>query len=541
MDATELRQRLGAALRCLEAGHWRRAETECRGVLAAHPGDTQALLLLGLAVAAMGEPARAAPALDRVMQERPDYAHPCENLATLQPPLPRSLIAAQYRACLRLAPDNASLRRGFAAFLLENDAAAEAAAVLQDALCTASAHNLMGMALADLGRFTDAISQFEHAVALDPKPAPGWANLGLVLKVERRFEAALAAYDQAIARAPEDAQIRVNRAVALLQAGRWTEAWKDYEWRLHLAGGSGLPLDRLLPALSDLGDLHGLTVLATHEEGFGDTIHFARYLPLLARRGARVVAMVPRPLERLMRAVEGIDSVLTTDDALPSYDYHCPFFSLPRAFGTTVATIPNSIYLTADPALVTQWGRDLPTGGLRVGLVWAGQARPWLPGFTTLDQRRSAGLKALAPLARVHGVRFISLQLGPAAEELRHPPTGMTIDNPMAGVSDFADTAAIIANLDLVISVDTAVIHLAGGMGKPVFLLDRYDNCWRWLSGRSDSPWYPNLTIFRQERPGRWSEAVDRAATALDVLVAFRGPPVAASRPSRVPVLEDVA
>jgi tetratricopeptide (TPR) repeat protein len=531
MDATELRQRLGAALRCLETGHWRRAEAECQVVLAAHPLKIEALLLLGLAMAATGDPARAAQTLNLVMRERPDYAHPCDDLAALQPPLPRSLVAAQYRACLRLAPENVQLRRTFAAFLLENDAAAEAVSVLQDALGSASAHNLMGMALADLGQFAEAAHQFEQSVADDPTSAGAWSNLGLVLKVERRFDEALGAYDQAITCNPRDADIRVNRAVAQLQSGRWTEAWADYEWRLRGPANRDLPPHRLLPSLSELGRLHGRTILATHEEGFGDTLQFARYLPLLAQRGARVVAMVPQPLVRVIRSIPGLDAVFCSEDPTPAYDYHCPFFSLPRAFGTTVADIPGSPYLSADPTLVTRWGKHLPEGGFRVGLVWAGQARPWLLGFATLDRRRSAGLAAFAPLAKIPGVQFVSLQMGPAAAEIQHSPARLTLIDPMADVTDFADTAGIVANLDLVISVDTAVVHLAGGMGKPVFLLDRYDNCWRWLSGRTDSPWYPDLTIFRQETVGDWSVPMARAASALEAMIAIRKPAATPLRP----------
>ena len=165
---------------------------------------------------------------------------------------------------------------------------------------------------------------------------------------------------------------------------------------------------------------------------------------------------------------------------------------------------------------------DLPAKrALRVGLVWAGQARPWLPGFVGLDQRRSTGLATLAPLAAVSGVQFVSLQKGPAAADARTPGAFDLLDV-MDEVRDFADTAAIIANLDLVISVDTSVVHLAGAMGKPVFLLDRYDHCWRWLSGREDSPWYPSLRIFRQTRPGEWAPVVARVAEALTRRVANR-------------------
>jgi len=205
---------------------------------------------------------------------------------------------------------------------------------------------------------------------------------------------------------------------------------------------------------------------------------------------------------------------------LPPHDMQCPFFSLPRAFSTTTRNAPGDPYLIADSDLAATWaarlpGAALPGQGLGVGLVWAGQARPWLQGFTSVDRRRSVGLAAFAPLAAVRGARFVSLQAGTPAAQGQEPPPGMELTDPMERVRDFADTAAIIANLDVVVSVDTSVAHLAGAMGKPVFLLDRYDNCWRWLHGRTDSPWYPTMTIFRQSRPGDWGSVMQRAASSL--------------------------
>jgi hypothetical protein len=263
--------------------------------------------------------------------------------------------------------------------------------------------------------------------------------------------------------------------------------------------------------------LDGRTVLLTHEDGFGDTIQFVRYAGRLADRGARVVLHVPPPMRRLLRTAAGVATVLGSDAVIAQYDFFCPMFSLPRAFGTTLESIPAEVpYLRADPALTTSWASRLPPcHGTRVGLVWAGQARPWAEGFSALDNRRSIGLATLAPLASVAGLQLVSLQSGaPAAEIFENAPSLALVDV-MGDVADFADTAAIIANLDIVVSVDTSVAHLAGAMGKPVFLLDRYDSCWRWLAGRDDSPWYPTLRIFRQTRMGDWAPVVARVAAAL--------------------------
>lgn len=512
---------LAAAMRLLSSGAWHQAETAARAAMADDPAEPHAALLVGLAIAAMGEHARAAPVLTRVAALRPDADHPCLDLARLKPPLPRALVVRQFRACLRLAPADDRLRLIFAEFLLDTDQPAEAETILTDAPESAACHHLRGLARAEQNQFPGSIASFEHAVALNPVAAASWSNLGMMLKVEGYFDDAIAAHDKAVALEPRNPRFRVNRAVALLKAGHWQRAWQDYEARLELPGAPAIDPARLLPSLRPGDGLVGLTVLAVHEDGFGDTLQFLRYLPLLAERGARVIVSVPPALARVMRMVPGVAEVVTDSRRRPAYDFVCPMFSLPRVFATTVHTIPPVPALLTDATLERHWAGRLPTGGLRAGLVWAGQARPSLPGFGTLDRRRSAGLAAFAPLFDVPGVSFVSLQAGAAARQKR--PAGVSFVDPMPDVADFADTAAIIAGLDVVVSVDTSVVHLAGLVGKPVFLLDRYDGCWRWLSGRRDSPWYPHLTLFRQDQPGDWSGAMTLAAASLRAMALFRG------------------
>ncbi|HET8996692.1 MAG TPA: tetratricopeptide repeat protein [Acetobacteraceae bacterium] len=488
----------------------------------------EALLQLGYGAVARGERARAAAILDRVARERPDQPHPCAGLARALPKVPRSRIVEQFRASLRLAPDDLRLCEAYAGFLLDGDQAEQALPVLHSWLerqpNAAAAHTMAGIALNALGRFGAALDHLQCAVSLAPGQAACWANLGMLLKTVGDFRPALNAYAEAVARDPDNPRLRVNRAVALLHAGCWPEAWTDYEYRLLLPGRHALAgLGPLLPTLSPTVSLEGRSVLVTHEEGFGDTIQFARYVPLLAQHGARVLVWVPAPLERLFAPLPGIAELLVGNLPVPPHDFHCPMLSLPRAFGATTATVPNAPYLRPAADLVAAWAGRVPRDGLRVGLAWAGQSRPWLPDFAALDRRRSAGLAALAPLAAVPGIRLVSLQTGPAAAEAAAPPARLQVDDHSTALTDFAETAALIANLDLVISVDTAVVHLAGAMGKPVFLLDRYDNCWRWLSGRADSPWYPSMTIFRQSQPGDWTEPVSRAAAALEAMALFRG------------------
>ncbi|MDE2515579.1 MAG: tetratricopeptide repeat protein [Rhodospirillales bacterium] len=530
---------MASALARLDEGAFDAAMAPARLLVASAPRDPEALLLLGLAEGGAGRAGRAAHILARVAAARPDAAHPATDLAHL---LLRhggaGAVCAQYAACLRQSPGDARLRRDYAAFLRGQNQPAEAAALLEPLLATspddAAAQHLCGLAYADLGRNALAVACFRAAIAIDPAPAPGWANLGMMLKIDGRFAEAVAAYDQAVARAPADAQIRVNRAVALLAAGRLEEAWAEYEWRLRLGPrGAALPVARLLPTLGPATRLDGQRILVTHEEGFGDTLHFLRYVPMLAARGAAVTLWVPRPLARLLEGFSGVEAVISGDQAPPAYDFHCPVFSLPRVFASRAGALPAApSYLRADPLLVAHWAARLPPSppcGMRVGLVWAGQARPWLEGFATLDARRSLTLAALAPLAGVAGVAFISLQMGPSAAQAAAPPCGLALHDPSTGIADFADTAAILAQLDLLVSVDTAVVHLAGALGVPVWMLDRYDHCWRWApalggGGPDDaagatapqrSAWYPGLRIFRQPRMGEWDAPITQLAAAL--------------------------
>ncbi len=471
MDAPQRLSRLQAALTLLENGQHAEADRVCRGLLGWDRDDIEALLLRGLAVGMQGYANAAAPLLNRVARARCENAHPCSDLAAMLLGQGKvSLVAPQYRACLRLAPDDLRLSYGFAEFLRNTGEAADAVDLLASVLRThpdsAEAQDQMGLALAESGCFAEAAERFRSAIACDPAPAVFWANLGMMLKVEGQHDAALEAYGEALARAPDDRLIRMNRAVARLLAGRFAEAWPDVDSVLAAPGSARLPFDRLLPPLSVLADLSGRTVLVMQEEGLGDTLQFLRYLPLLARRGARVAVAVPPSLVRLLRTVPGVTEVPDGDAPVPPHDFHCTFNGLPRAFETTLETIPCEVpYLTADPALTRHWSARLPGGDvLRVGLCWAGQARPWLAGFVALDRRRSTSLATLSPLAAVPGVRFVSLQKGPAAAEAR--TAGFELLDVMDDVTDFADTAAIVANLDLVISVDTSVLHLAGGDGQ---------------------------------------------------------------------------
>jgi hypothetical protein len=304
----------------------------------------------------------------------------------------------------------------------------------------------------------------------------------------------------------------------LLLTGRWAEAWPAYEARWQIGHLASARRAFAQPLWTGEQPVARRTILLHAEPGLGDTLQFCRYAPLVAAQGARVVLEVQPPLVRLLKRLEGVAQVVAAGDALPDFDLHCPLMSLPGAFATTPETVPGSVpYLTADPTQQAAW-HDTLAGlpGRRVGLVWAGSARAWLPHAAALDRRRSMRLADMAPLAGVRGCTFVSLQLGPPAAQLNESSTGLAIYDVAAALGDFANTAALVANLDLVIAVDTAVAHLAGALGRPVWLLNRFDTCWRWLQGREDSPWYPSLRQFRCGAHEDWANVMQRVTAALD-------------------------
>jgi tetratricopeptide (TPR) repeat protein len=374
----------------------------------------------------------------------------------------------------------------------------------------------LGAALFEIGQFDNAVAASNIALQCRPEHTLALCNRGASFIGLGRIEEAIADLRRAQVLDPTDTEVAFNLGLALLMSGKhMREGFALYESRLARAE----PPKRAFPKPRWQGeDIAGKTILLHAEQGFGDTLHFVRYASLVAERGARVVLETQPGLDRLCASVPGVAQVITEGASLPDFDVHCPLLSLPFVFGTDLATIPADIpYLFPVKGEEERWRGLLPAGqGLRVGLVWGGGHRPDQPRAFQVDLRRSLPLATLAPLGALAGVHFVSLQKGSPASQLVTPP--FPIFDPMPEVQDFADTAALIAGLDLVISVDTAIAHLAGAMGKPVWMLSRFDGCWRWLQARSDSPWYPSLRLYRQKALGDWSPVV--AAIAAD-LAAF--------------------
>jgi hypothetical protein len=303
----------------------------------------------------------------------------------------------------------------------------------------------------------------------------------------------------------------------LLVLGHLSEGFVKYEWRWKL--GTLVPRGFPVP-LWNGEDCAGRTIMLHGEQGYGDTIQGLRYVPMVAARRARVILEVPQPLLRLATSVSGITELVAAGQTLPRFDLACPLLSLPRAFATTLETIPADVpYLAAPAEALTQWRERLAGPEFKVGFAWAGSK------LHRSDAQRTIDIETLAPLLELEGVRWFSLQVGERAADLARLPEGFVIDL-APQLTDFAETAAAIAHLDLVITVDTAVAHVAGALARPAWVMLRSRPDWRWLLDRADSPWYPTLRLFRQSERGDWDEVVPRVREALQELVT-------SARPSR--------
>jgi len=388
-----------------------------------------------------------------------------------------------------------------------------------------------GNVLRDLGRLDAALESYDRAIAIDPNCAEAHSNRGVVLSELQRSEEALASLDRAIALKPDYAEARCNRAYLLLARGDYPSGWADHEWRWKVRSSFLYKQNEGLPGAPWLGaeSIAGKVLLLHEEQGFGDVIQFCRYATLAAEAGATVILAVRPELKAMMSSLAGVSRVVSAGEVLPPCDYRCPLMSLPLAFRTTVWDVPARVpYLKADPHRAQYWKDRLGAReALRVGLVWSGGFRPNRPELWPVNGRRNIPLSSLADLKHP-GAQFFSLQKGQPAESeltdlIARGWCGPHLIDFTAQLNDFSDTAALIENLDLVIAVDTATAHLAGALGKAVWILNRFDACWRWLSDRTGSPWYPTARLYRQDAPGDWRGVVARVGADLRRMIESGG------------------
>ena len=504
---------LAAADRCAAAGDRHRALALFGRATALAPGCAQAWAGAGLALQALGRPGEATAALCRARVLDPGLATARNALGTLF--LGRGLAAeakGEFTAAIRAAPGWWMPWVNLGLLAQRTGDAAAALAPLHEATrlapgCAEAWHGL-GTALQLLGRDGEAEAAHRRALALDPRHLLARANLGRALRAQNRLEEAAAAYHAALALRPDHAETRWNLAVTDFLRGDWAAAWEGAEWRWRVPGfptrprGFAQPLWQGEPA-------PGRTLLLHAEQGFGDTLMMLRYLPQAAASGARLLLELPAALLPLAAGLPA--EPVAEGSPLPAFDLHCPLLSLPRAFATTPATIPAAPYLRPPAAAAARWAGRLPEDGgpPRVGLVWAGR-----PSHAN-DARRSIGLAALAPLLAMPGLRFLALQAGPRAAEIARLGLGPQLEDLSPELTDFGETAAALARLDLLVTVDTAVLHLAGALGLRFLALLPFAPDWRWLPGRDDTPWYPSGRLLRQAAPGDWSAPVAALAAAL--------------------------
>jgi len=547
--ATPAPQATGLAHEALKGRDLPAIERQLRDALARDPRDVSALNNLGVVIRKQGRPDEAADCYRKALAIQPRDWPSLNNLGNVLHHL-RDFAGAieMHDRAIAARPNEADshFNKGNALTALER--IAEAAEHYRQAVALRpgfyEAHCNLGISLRKLGRLDEAIAAYRDAIRHDDRQAFAWIKLGNVFDQQHRFPEAIDAFERALARDPDapdasnglglalmrsgrpaaaiehlrraigsdpkNAWAHLNLALALLTLGRFEEGWREYEWRWSIDDGQGGKYRSTAGAPAWEGQsLAGRTILLIHEQGLGDTIQCLRYIPVLAAMGAKVIAGVQPPLARIAASVAGCAQVVPTGGKVPERDFDAPFLSLPRLLGTTEATIPRDVpYLAPDPDLIAQWRARLPTDGLKVGLCWAGK-----PSFQA-DARRTMSFAMLAPLADIEGVTFVNLQKGDAAAEARDAmPVLLDL---MDEVTDFADTAAIIASLDLVVTVDTSVAHLAGAMGRPVWMLCRYDSEWRWLLERIDSPWYPTMSILRQDAPFDWAGVVARVVAGIE-------------------------
>ncbi|HTI66649.1 MAG TPA: tetratricopeptide repeat protein, partial [Caulobacteraceae bacterium] len=466
--ANVLRER-GETLRAI--GHYRRA-------LAGRPDDPETCNNLGVALAADGQTAEAVRQYQQALALRPDYAEACSNLGAALMDLGRTDEAmAQYARALALKP------------------------------AYADGHFNLAHALDVQDRTAEAEAHYELALALDPTHAEAHHNFGFLQQRQGRLDEALARYERAQALKPDYGDAQWNEGLARLVTGDFETGWRKYESRWlrkeHRRRAMTAPL-------WDGGDLSGKTILLHAEQGLGDAIQFVRYAPLVKAKGGVVVLECPPSQMRLFTGAAGVDQLIAAGTPLPRHDCHAPLLSLPRLLDTRLETIPADVpYLAGDAALAQAWRQRL--SGLsrpRVGLVWRGN--PSHPN----DRRRSMPAPVMASLVRAADVDWVCLQHDARPDELAAFSPGSLFEaGPSLG--DWADTAGLVEGLDLVVTVDTSVAHLAGALGKPVWVLLPFAPDWRWLLDRPDSPWYPTMRLFRQPAPGDWGPVLDQVRSAL--------------------------
>jgi tetratricopeptide (TPR) repeat protein len=512
-DYPDAHNNLGNVLQ--ELGRLDEAVRHCQEALRLRPDFAEALNNLGNAQQRQGKLPEAAASYQQALRLRPDHAEPHNNLGVVLAELGRVPEAiTHYNEALRLRPNYADAFNNLGNALRDQGKLDETVACYEQALKLrpdyAEARTNLGSALRDKGLLDEAVACYQQALRLKPNHAEAHNNLGNALRYQGKLDEALASFERALQAQPDFADGHWNRSLIWLLQGNFAQGWPAYEWRWRCK--------QLVPRAFqqprwDGSPLGGRTILLHWEQGLGDTIQFIRYAPLVKERGGRVLFQCQSVLASLLATCPGIDQLLLEGAPLPDFAVHSPLLSLPAILGTALETIPANVpYVTADPQHVERWRAELgPIAGYKIGIAW--QGNPKHKG----DRHRSFRLTQFEPLAAVEGVRLFSLQMDAGIEQLAGVAGRFAVTDlgSRFDAASFRDVAAVMKNLDLVITVDSALAHLAGAMAVPVWLAVPFAPDFRWLLEREDSPWYPTMRLFRQKQLGNWEEVFARMTSTL--------------------------
>ena len=528
-DHAEAFNNMGVIL--AQQGKFAEAAANYQQALRIKPNYAEAHNNLGLSLTSLGRLDEAAASFREAIRCKPDYADAHNSLQRVDAELRKRAsqqrpyspeahndlavaladqgkleeAVANYRQALQLNPNYAEAHNNLGVALRDMGKRDEAIACLREALRLkqefAPAHNNLGLALADQGKLAEGEYHYREAIRIQPDYAEAYNNLGIVLRDVGKLWEALAAWEEALRLKPQYAAPRLNRALVWLLLGNFDQGWDEYEWRWTKKGMVQRPFRQ--PAWTG-SPLEGRTLFIHAEQGLGDTLHFVRYASLAKERGGRVLFECQPVLHELVKSCPGIDQVIPLNAPLPDFNVHVSLLSLPRIMGTRLASIPAKVpYLFADKDPTERWRKEIGSiRAFKIGIAWQGD--PKHEG----DLYRSIPLSRFASVARQPGVHLFSLQKGPGTEQLHDVTVRFPITDLGSKFETFADTAAAIKNLDLVLTVDSAVAHCAGALAVPVWLLLPTVPDWRWLLEREDSPWYPTMKLFRQKELNNWQRSV---------------------------------
>lgn len=486
------------------------------------PDYAEAYHNMAVALQSQGRYAAAVQKCKQAVSLKPDYAEVYNTMAFSQEQQQQYAEAIEnYKQAVQLKPDFAEAYNHLGFVLNDQGRHAEAIENYRLALQIdpdyAEVYNNLGIALKDQEQFAEAIKNFEQALQLDPDFAEAYYNLANSLRDQGRCTEALKHYTEAIHLRPDYAEAHWNMSLTLLLRGDFVQGWKEYKWRRKTNLATVLYPHHHDAPRWDGSSFADKRLFVHCEQGLGDAIQLVRYLPMVKTLGGTVIFEVWQPLLELLRAFKGIDELVELSCERKSninFHFYASLLDLPNIFGTTLETIPNEVpYIYADCEKSERWRQRLSGPDLKVGIVWAGKSTHGN------DHNRSCTLKLFSRLAKIDGVQLYSLQKGTVSLQLTELKMTIAIENLAEECEDFSDTAAVIENLELVISVDTAVAHLAGAMGKEVWTLLPFAPDWRWMLGREDSPWYPTMRLFRQPEPGCWEDVFQRVAKQLQILL----------------------